>query len=59
MCVLHSLSHFGPQDRKENKSSWPEMLDVDCDLLLTLKVKCPDSLKHLLKQSSSLNDKVS
>lgn len=24
-----------------------------------LKVKCPDSLKHLLKQSSSFNDEMS
>lgn len=32
--------------RMENKSSWPEMLDVDCDFSLTLKGQMPNSLKH-------------
>ena len=54
MCFLDSLSHFGSQGTKENKSSWPEIWEVHCDFSLTLKVKCPDSLNLLLKQSAWL-----
>ena len=36
MCLLYSLSRFGSQDRKENESSWPEMLDVLCTDFATL-----------------------
>ena len=54
VCVLDSLSHFGSQDAKENKSSWPEILEVYCGFSVTLKVKCLDSLNLLLKQSAWL-----
>ena len=54
MCVLDSLSHFGSQDAKENKYYWPEIWEVYCDFSLTLKVKCPDSLNLLLKESAWL-----
>ena len=54
MCVLDTLSHFGSQNRKENTSSGPEILEVYCDFSVTLKVKCPDSLNLLLKQSAWL-----
>ena len=36
-----------------------EISDVYCDFSLTLKVERPESLKHLLKQSSSFNDEMS
>ena len=59
MCVLDSLSHFGSQDAKENKSSWPEIWEVYCDFSLALKGKCPDSLNLLLKQSAWFKYKMS
>lgn len=38
-CTVYPI--FGSHDRMENKSSWPEMLDVDCDFSLTLKGQMP------------------
>ena len=59
VCVLDSLSQFGSQDAKENKSSWLEIWEVYCDFAVTLKVNCPDSFNLLLKQSAWFKYKMS
>ena len=54
MWVLDSLCHFDLNIERKDKYYWAEESLVYGDSSLTLKVNSPDSLKHLLKQSSLL-----